>query len=107
MYKTRVLETERELLALEEPWGELEAVAGNTNVFLRFDWLATWWKHFGRGQRLMVVTAEEGNRLIAVAPLMLGMAGGVRTVGFLGRPGADYTDFLVRPGEDACVAAIV
>lgn len=107
VYRTRTLADERDFLALEAAWNELEAASGNTNVFLRFDWVATWWRHFGHGRRLAVVNVEKGDRLVAAAPLMLAVAGGVRTIGFLGRPGADYADVLVLPGEQACVAEIV
>ena len=44
---------------LEIPWRDLERHAANDNPFLTFEWLAAWWRHFGRRGRLCILVAER------------------------------------------------
>lgn len=61
-----------ELEQLAEEWRELFQRIGCTNVFLSWEWMATWWRHWGAGHQLLVVTARNGaGRLIAVAPFYI------------------------------------
>lgn len=107
MTTVRVTTEEAEFLASEDRWNSLLRAAENRNVFLTFEWLATWWKHFKAGKRLHIVTVERDGSWIALAPLVVSTSGWIRTLHFLGRPGSDYSDFVVKPGEPDCVDEIV
>lgn len=61
-----------ELEELAEEWRELFQRIGCANVFLSWEWMATWWRHWGVGHQLLVVTVRNGSgRLIAVAPFYI------------------------------------
>lgn len=57
--------------ALQSEWNEAAAAAADPNVFLTWDWLRVWWRHFGEGSpraRLHVVLVRDGDGLVAAAP---------------------------------------
>lgn len=90
--------------ALREEWTDLLAASTSDCLFLTWEWLHTWWTHFGAPRRLFIVTVRAGSQLIAIAPLTM-----TRTwVGPLSVPvlefagtgivGSDYLDVIIRRG---------
>jgi len=105
--------TNSEFERLREEWTELFAAAGTESVFLSFEWMFTWWKHWGKGRRLAIVAVRDGRgRLVGLAPLSTARSrpSGMRRLSFLAddRVGSDYLGILARPEwEEAAVEAIV
>ena len=100
------------LEALREEWDELVEASDAGEIFLTWEWLATWWRHLGAGRRPALYTVRDGGRLIALAP-WAGPAPGARVgaaaLRFLGSGvvGSDYLDLVVRRGEsEAAIAAL-
>ncbi|HLC15869.1 MAG TPA: GNAT family N-acetyltransferase [Thermodesulfovibrionia bacterium] len=87
--------------SLKDKWNQLlEAIPQHT-IFQTWLWQSLWWKHFGSGAELYVITAckDDGN-LIGIAPLCLYQdARSLSTVAFIGGDDVtDYKDFIVLPG---------
>jgi CelD/BcsL family acetyltransferase involved in cellulose biosynthesis len=87
--------------SLQDKWNQLlEAIPQHT-IFQTWLWQSLWWKHFGTGATLYVVTAcqLDGN-LIGIAPLCLYQdARSLSTLAFIGSDDVtDYKDFIVLPG---------
>ncbi|HET8538658.1 MAG TPA: GNAT family N-acetyltransferase [Anaeromyxobacter sp.] len=113
-----VVEDERGLDALEPEWSAL-LERSDASVFQSFEWLRTWWRHFGEGRpgaRLHVVTVRGEGGLVAIAPLyvqrvrLIGLAP-FRRLLFLGHRDSDYLDVLAargleEPAADAVAAAL-
>lgn len=58
------------LRELAEDWHDLFQRTGCDNVFLSFDWMETWWRHWGNNQNLLVIVVRRSSgQLVAVAPL--------------------------------------
>lgn len=58
--------------ALRSEWSSALATSADPNVFLTWEWLRTWWQHFGEPNRdatLHVVVVRDGAGLVAAAPL--------------------------------------
>ena len=56
---------------LHDEWNTAAAAAANPNVFLTWEWLHTWWRHFGEdrsGARLHVVLVRDDEGIVAAAP---------------------------------------
>ena len=66
----RVIETLEELETLRPAWEELLASLPQASIFSSWEWLAPWWRAFGDGQRLHVISFQNSSaRLAGIAPL--------------------------------------
>jgi CelD/BcsL family acetyltransferase involved in cellulose biosynthesis len=73
---------------LRQEWAELAERSGN--VFSTWEWLSTWWRHFGHKHELLLTACRgQGNRLVAVLPLYRRTAGGMRMIRFVGHGPGD------------------
>src|SRR5438552_6877527 len=69
---------EVEFDANESEWNSLLSRSCSDNVFLRWEWIHTWWKIFKRDRQLFILTARSNGRLIGVAPFYLDTFGPLR-----------------------------
>lgn len=81
--------------ALREEWDALLG-RSDVSVFQSWEWLHTWWKHFGRG-RLWILALRRDGELCGLAPLAISryMGTPLRRVTFLGTGSSDYLQFIV------------
>lgn len=97
--KVTVVEDFAALEPRRNEWNALVERAQTSTVFQTFEFHATWWKIFGKDDRLLVLLAENDRGLLGIAPLMvlerrfLGRL--QRVVQFIGARSFDYTDFIV------------
>jgi CelD/BcsL family acetyltransferase involved in cellulose biosynthesis len=100
MHVERITTTEG-FRALEPEWNALLAKSRADCVFLTWEWLFTWWKHFHPGRELAIIAVRDGAELVGIAPFMLRtsrFAGlSFRSFEFLGNStvGSDYLDVIV------------
>jgi CelD/BcsL family acetyltransferase involved in cellulose biosynthesis len=108
-----VVEEAAGLDALEEEWAAL-LERSDASVFQSFEWLRTWWRHFGEGRRdarLHVVVVRGAEGLVALAPLyverarVLGLP--LRRLLYLGHRDSDYLDVVVARGREAECAELL
>jgi CelD/BcsL family acetyltransferase involved in cellulose biosynthesis len=99
---------------LSEEWDAALRASAADSFFLTFDWLHTWWRHFGSGRRLFLLTVRRGVELVAVAPFAIAPPRLDRLVPFrsleflgAGSAGSDYLDVFARPECEAEVARIL
>jgi CelD/BcsL family acetyltransferase involved in cellulose biosynthesis len=99
--------------SIRSAWDQIlvENRFGN-NVFLTVDWLSTWWKHFGGQRKLLLLTVEDDNQVIGIAPLMLSKYklpafGSIRKIEFMGTRHSDYNNFIISKKERECVRKIL
>jgi len=105
--RVRLVEEEAAWLGLREVWNTLLTECRISNIFLTFEWLHTWWQHFGRGKRLFLLAAEHDHRLVGLAPLVISRRPwGPRVLEPMGAGVADYHDLIALPGlaEEAIAA---
>jgi len=86
-------------------WDELVAACDHDNPFRGRSWLRTWWKHYGDGHSLRILTARDDNRLVGVAPLFIDVEHfpfRVRAIRFLGGTEvcSEYLGLLIEQGAD-------
>ena len=81
-----------------DPVADLESVRGewtdlaarSDNVFATYEWLAAWWRHFGRDRPLLLTSVRDAaGDLVAILPLYLAARRPVRVVRFLGHGATD------------------
>jgi CelD/BcsL family acetyltransferase involved in cellulose biosynthesis len=66
----RVRATPEELYDLEAEWRQLALTAPDVSYFASPDWVLSWWETLGQHRRGHVATFTDGNRLLAVVPLV-------------------------------------
>jgi CelD/BcsL family acetyltransferase involved in cellulose biosynthesis len=68
----RILATSSQLEALSPEWDSLMARSDTGDEPMRSPaWVGAWWRCFGEGRRLRLVTFRQGPRLVGVVPLCL------------------------------------
>jgi CelD/BcsL family acetyltransferase involved in cellulose biosynthesis len=96
--------------SMEERWNDAVDRAGHTHPFLRHEWLRTWWDSFGAGRTLNVHVVRAGNRILALAPLMLETARisgvGVRRIQFLHNDHTPKADVIVTERAEEAYDAL-
>ncbi len=90
-----------ELGRLDSEWRVLLSRSRVRNVFLSPLWLRIWWDEFAQGRQLLLLTARQGQELVAVAPFMrdgqrLQLAGDPQV--------CDYMDVTVVQGAEEAAA---
>ncbi len=85
-----------EFLDRRDLWNSTLKESIDNHVFLTWEWLSNWWKHFGTGRGFLLVTVVDGERILAAAPLMISRCPmlGLK-VEFVGTPESDYHSFLL------------
>jgi CelD/BcsL family acetyltransferase involved in cellulose biosynthesis len=104
-----------EFRQLRDEWMDLFSRAGCHSAFLSFEWMFLWWKHWGAGGKLAIITIRDSScRLVALAPLHTKRPSiwsfGLRRLAFLAdeHVGSDYLNILVQSGcEEAAIKEIV
>lgn len=52
-------------------WNKLLSATPGASYFYSYDWFATYWRHFGAGQRMRVLLVLDDGRLAGVVPLVV------------------------------------
>lgn len=98
---------------LKETWNILlKCNLLGDNVFLTWEWLSTWWKHFKEGRKPLILLVEDKDEVLAIAPLMLSkyklpMFGTIKKVEFLGARHSDYNNFIIVKKATQCLRLII
>jgi CelD/BcsL family acetyltransferase involved in cellulose biosynthesis len=59
---------------LSKEWDDLFRRCSFSNPFVSYDWLSTWWRHFGADKELRIVTVRvETKQLVAIVPLCISL----------------------------------
>lgn len=103
--------TFEEFLDTKNEWDDAIQRSGDNNIFLTWEWLSTWWKHFGAERIFSLITVREHDKIIAAAPLMSSkykLAGLKLTkMEFVGTPAADYQSFLLTDRRAECARSML
>jgi CelD/BcsL family acetyltransferase involved in cellulose biosynthesis len=93
-----------QLVRVRNEWNELLAKSDADRLFLSFDWVETWWEHFGGRYELLTHLLYEKDQLVGILPLMCRTKEGFREMAILGVGRSDYLDFILHPLHvEACI----
>ena len=91
--------------SLEQDWRRLGEQSGN--VFSTWEWASIWWRHFGRGARLLTASLRDASgEAVAILPLYLGFARPVRVARFIGHGAGDELGPVCPVGDTRAHAAL-
>ena len=71
MIHTREINDFEELTHYRMAWNALWPQTRNATFFQSFDWLETYWRHFGANQRLRVIMVFDGAHPVGIMPLVV------------------------------------
>ena len=60
-----------DLLGYRESWNSLAARTNGAQFFQTYDWLATYWRHYGSQQQLLVLMIRDAGGLLGIVPLVI------------------------------------
>ena len=67
----RIISDLKQFESLSATWNSLLPKCQDDNsIFLTYEWLRTWWRHFGEGRKLNILLIEKGGQVIGIVPLM-------------------------------------
>lgn len=99
-----VVREESAFSKLGPEWNELLSNSTSDTIFLRWEWLHTWWKVYGGGgKELFIITIRRDNLLLGIAPLYSSRhCLFFHKLQFLGTNlvCSDYLDFILRKEEE-------
>jgi CelD/BcsL family acetyltransferase involved in cellulose biosynthesis len=107
-YKVKIVEINdhNDFLSLRNRWNETLQRCSHT-IFSTWEWLSTWWKHFGQDKQLLLLLIEENGQIIGIAPLMYSVHTmfGLRRgkIEFIGTPDSDYHNFIITEKREDCL----
>ncbi len=92
-----------EFLEERTQWNQAAERSIDNNIFLSWEWISTWWKHFGEKRRFFLIAITDRNNILAAAPLMLSthsiLGLTLTKLQFVGSPDSDYHSFLLTQGN--------
>ena len=67
----RVVTSLKEFGDLSDQWNKLLAETPSNNIFLTWEWLYTWARHYLGENRLHILLACEDDQIVGIAPLYI------------------------------------
>jgi len=104
------IENTGEFEKLRLDWTTLLSQNSTRDAFLTWEWNFAWWKCYGQGKELWLITAWKQNKLIGIAPLVLikrkkfGIE--FRILSSLGTYSLDVGGFIVQNNDQEIYSAI-
>ena len=102
-----------EFLELKDVWNRVLAKSRDNNIFLTWEYLFTFWKHFGKNAKLRILCVKDRDEIIAIAPFRQSHFNFVSPLGYdvieplgyrgLMPEGGDYTGLLLGEKETECL----
>ena len=113
-YRISIIESTDEWAKISEPWDKLLQQSKSDTIFLTWEWLYTWGKHYlGKDRSLFLLVFYEGNEIVGIAPWYIHSFNfgpfTLRQIEFLGCPeaGSDYIDVFTKERKEKEIAQLV
>ena len=107
----RVITDAEEFRSLRKTWDSLLAGNSDNNAYLTWEWLFTWWQHYGQGKKLCILVIEDGNHIIGIIPLMQAGYGKlpfrIDVLENIGSMDPDYSGAILPERQDECLAVFL
>lgn len=98
-----------ELAELAPRWSELLPNSGEDDVFLRPEWMMSWWKVWGDRHKLCTLSVLMDGEVVGIAPLILTPRGKVKRwtkLQFLATGPSDHLGVISKNGDPEVLGAI-
>jgi len=96
-----------ELGAFKKEWNNLLEQNEVKEIFLTYEWIKTWLDIFYKNREIFFLFVKEKEKIIGIAPLVIYKDGKKRSLGFVGRRGSDYNDFIIPSNKKEILPVIL
>ncbi len=69
-FQCRLITSDEEFRSIKRAWDCILHQLHNTNIFVSFEWMWTWWRCLKKGKQLLLILVSDGAETVAIAPLM-------------------------------------
>jgi len=112
MYTAEICRDPIVFLNLRGHWDLLLKQTYTNSPFLSWEWLFSWWKHFGKAKDLFIILIwNEFHDLVGIAPLFIHKTKyyyfPVREITFIGVGHSDRQDFLIKDNDVQVLGTIL
>ncbi len=85
---------------LNQEWDQLLKQSPVDDAFLTWEWMHTWWKHFGYLYKLNLLIVRDDDQLVGIAPLMMEtqrvLGFKIRVIRTIGIPSPDISGIIYK-----------
>mgnify|MGYP005835387697 CR=1 FL=1 len=112
MYSVNICRDINGFRDLRENWDFLIDILPNKSIFLTWEWLFSWWEHFGQKRNLFIILVwDKEGVLVGIAPLFIHKTKyyyfPVREITFIGVGHSDRQDFLIKNNDPKILSKIL
>lgn len=115
MEHVRIITDIKDILGMKDDWNRLLEQSKSGNIFVSWEWVTSWWQHFGADNKLLTVIIERNGGLLGIAPFMIAcskvMGFSTRCLCFVGQKGfgicPDHLDIIALVGFEGLVSAAI
>jgi CelD/BcsL family acetyltransferase involved in cellulose biosynthesis len=87
---------------IRDEWPEIAESSGN--IFATWEWVSTWWRHFGGGRMLTVAACRSrSGKLVGILPLYRWSSRPLRVIRFIGNGASDELGPICHPSDRGAV----
>lgn len=104
---TEIITRREDVRIGREEWNRLLSTSETNTVFQTYEWVWAWWNAFGARHRLRLVIVRDGDKLLALAPMMIGALRGKPSLRFIGEDNSDYCDVIAGEGKREALTAVL
>jgi CelD/BcsL family acetyltransferase involved in cellulose biosynthesis len=97
MFKIEVIDNIQDIYSLQSEWDNVVNESPDSSIFQTYEYITTWWKHFGGKQKLNVLIIRDRNEsVISIIPFYQKKKKGFKVYMLVGDDYADYIHIASR-----------
>lgn len=107
----RLVTDTKEFESLRDVWDRLLEKSCDKNIYLTWEWIFTWWRHYGNRKNLNILLIEDESRIIGIIPLMLSRVGKsfikFDVLKIIGIANADFDGVILTERKEDCILSFI
>jgi CelD/BcsL family acetyltransferase involved in cellulose biosynthesis len=105
--RVKLVDNIQDLRKIYDRWRNLLDISEVIPIYLNPIWVYNWLKYIGRKYQPYILMVWNKDELEGIAPFALKNIGFLKKLQFIGQPGADYLDFIIKEGRKTGVTEAI
>lgn len=107
----RLVTDTKEFESLRDVWDRLLEKSCDKNIYLTWEWIFTWWRHYGNRKNLNILLIEDESRIVGIIPLMFSRFGKsfikFDVLKIIGIANADFDGVILTERKEECILSFI